>query len=92
MKRALFVCVAISAWAPLIAFGQSAQKVPRLCFLTFDPPAARTTKFAEFFDSLRGLGLIDGETIAIDWMSADGDGSRYPVARPSASVAKPMLS
>jgi len=67
----------MSAWAPLIAFSQSAQSVPRLCFLTFDPPAARTTKFAEFFDSLRGLGLIDGETIAIDWMSVDGDGSRY---------------
>jgi putative ABC transport system substrate-binding protein len=78
MKRALFVCVAMSAWAPLIAFGQSAQKVPRLCVLTFDPPTARTTKFAEFFDGLRGLGLIDGETIAIDWMSVDGDGSRYP--------------
>jgi len=78
MKRALFVCFAISAWGPLITFGQSAQRVPRLCFLTFDPPAARTTKFAEFFDSLRRLGLIDGKTIAIDWMSVEGDGGRYP--------------
>jgi putative ABC transport system substrate-binding protein len=68
----------MSAWTPLIAFSQSVLREPRLCFLTFDPPAARTTKFAEFFDALRGLGLIDGETIAIDWMSADGDGSRYP--------------
>jgi hypothetical protein len=89
MKRALFVCVAMSAWAPLIAFGQSAQKMPRLCFLTFDPPAARTTKFAEFFDGLRGLGLIDVLSTGCRPMAMAAD---IPVARPIASVAKPMLS
>jgi hypothetical protein len=46
----------MSALAPLIAFSHLAQSVPRLCFLTFDASAARTTKFAEFFDGLRGLG------------------------------------
>jgi putative ABC transport system substrate-binding protein len=72
------LCILVFALAPLIASGQPARKLPRLCFLTFEPAAARTTRFAEFFDSLRELGLADGETMVVDWMSAEGDGERFP--------------
>jgi putative tryptophan/tyrosine transport system substrate-binding protein len=79
MRRwALVLCIMAAGLAPVATSGQQTRKLPRLCFLTFDPPAARTARFAEFFDGLRDLGLNDGQTIAIDWVSAEGDGSRYP--------------
>jgi putative ABC transport system substrate-binding protein len=58
--------------------GQQSKKVPRLCFLTFDPPASRSTRFEPFFEGLRGLGYEDGQTITIDYLSADGRGELFP--------------
>src|SRR5712692_3168985 len=55
---------------------QQPQKMPRLCFLTFDPPKAR--RFDPFFQRLRELGYVDGQTIAIDYLSAEGQGDRFP--------------
>ncbi|MSO76320.1 MAG: hypothetical protein EXQ87_05340 [Alphaproteobacteria bacterium] len=79
MKRlALVLCIVAAAMVPLAAAGQSAPKLPRLCFLTFDPPESRTGRFAAFFVPLQNLGYVDGRTIVIDWMSAEGDGSRFP--------------
>jgi putative tryptophan/tyrosine transport system substrate-binding protein len=67
-----------AAW-PVAVRAQAAKKVPRLCFLTFDPVASRSsTRFGAFFDALRDLGYIDGDTIAIDYLSADGHGERFP--------------
>ena len=67
-----------AAW-PVGARAQAAKKVPRLCFLTFDPVASRSsTRFGAFFDALRDLGYADGDTIAIDYLSADGHGERFP--------------
>jgi putative tryptophan/tyrosine transport system substrate-binding protein len=57
---------------------QAPKKVPRLCFLTFDPVASRSIRFGPFFDALRDLGYVDGDTIAIDYLSADGHGERFP--------------
>ena len=62
---------------PFSARAQQSNKVPRLCFLTFDPPASRLTRFAAFFQALRDLGYVDGQTITIDYLSADGQGERY---------------
>jgi putative tryptophan/tyrosine transport system substrate-binding protein len=39
---------------------------------------ARSTRFGPFFQALRDLGYVDGHTIIIDYLSADGDGERYP--------------
>ncbi len=55
---------------------QQPQKMPRLCFLTFDPPKA--SRFDPFFQRLRELGYVDGQTIAIDYLSAEGQGDRFP--------------
>lgn len=57
---------------------QSTPSLPRLCFLTFDPGPLQSSRFAPFFDGLRDLGWIDGETIAIAYLSADGQGERFP--------------
>jgi putative tryptophan/tyrosine transport system substrate-binding protein len=74
---ALLGCAVLS---PLFARAQ--QRTHRLCFLTFDPIVSRTTRYASFFDELQRLGLTEGQTLTVDWMSADGDSERFPaVAR-----------
>ena len=65
------------AW-PLGARAQQSKKIPRLCFLTFDPGTLESTRFKPFFQGLRDLGYIDGQTIIIDYLSADGRGERFP--------------
>ena len=80
MRRREFITLlggAAAAW-PIGARAQQHPHIPRLCFLTFDPPASRSTRFDPFFQGLRDLGYVDGQTIIIDYLSADGDGERFP--------------
>jgi putative tryptophan/tyrosine transport system substrate-binding protein len=82
MKRHKFIALlgaAAVAW-PLVAHAQQPKEIPRLCFLTFDPGTlqSRSPRFDVFFDSLRDLGYVDGKTIAIDYLSADGKDDRFP--------------
>ena len=65
------------AW-PLAAQAQAPKDVQRLCFLTFDPPTSRSTRFKAFFPGLHDLGYVDGQTINIYYLSAYGDGERFP--------------
>jgi putative tryptophan/tyrosine transport system substrate-binding protein len=69
MRRREFLGVigaaAAVAW-PLAAQAQQPKNIPRLCFLTFDPAASRSTRFGAFFQGLRDLGYVDGQTITID--------------------------
>jgi ABC-type uncharacterized transport system substrate-binding protein len=39
---------------------------------------SRSPRFDVFFDSLRDLGYVDGKTIAIDYLSAEGKDDRFP--------------
>src|SRR5262249_51074875 len=80
MRRREFITLlggAAAAW-PLAARAQQPKNIPRLCFLTFDPGTLRTTRFQTFFATLRDLGYVDGQTINIDYLSADGRGERFP--------------
>ena len=80
MKRRELITLlggAAAAW-PLAAHAQAPKNIPRLCFLTFDPTVSRTTRFGPFFQGLLDLGYVDGQTIAIDYLSADGQGERFP--------------
>ena len=54
-------------------------KVPRLCFLTFDPGTAQapTARFKGFFDRLRELGYVHGQTLMIDYIAAEGRTDQY---------------
>jgi ABC-type uncharacterized transport system substrate-binding protein len=81
MKRREFIIllggVAV-AW-PLAAHAQQPKNIPRLCFLSFDlDPAASQSRFDGFFQGLRDLGYVNGQTITIDYLSADGHGERFP--------------
>ena len=82
MKRRKFIAllgVAAIAW-PLVAHAQEPKKIPHLCFLTFDPGTlqSRSPRFDVFFNSLRDLGYVDGQTIVIHYLSADGKDDRFP--------------
>jgi putative tryptophan/tyrosine transport system substrate-binding protein len=82
MRRREFITLfgaATAAW-PLVAHAQQPKKIPRLCFLTFDPGTlqSRSPRFDVFFDSLRELGYVNGQTISIDYLSAEGLDERYP--------------
>src|ERR1700674_1432292 len=80
LKRREFFAVLGAAVAalPLAARAQPPRKIPRLCFLTFDPGTLESTRFKPFFQGLRDLGYVDGKTIIIDYLSADGQGERFP--------------
>jgi putative tryptophan/tyrosine transport system substrate-binding protein len=66
--------------APLTAGAQQPRQVPRLCFLTFDPGTAQSPspRFEAFFQGLRDLGYVDGQTVTVDYLVADGRGERFP--------------
>jgi putative tryptophan/tyrosine transport system substrate-binding protein len=68
---------AAAAW-PLVARAQQSKNIPRLCFLTFDPGTLRSTRFDAFFEGLRDLGYVDGQSITIDYLSAEGHGEEFP--------------
>jgi ABC transporter substrate binding protein len=63
--------------APLAAEAQPVGNVPRPCFLTFSPGIPLPT-FDPFFQGLRDRGYVDGQTITIDYLSADGQAERFP--------------
>ena len=81
VRRRDFVRLAgvAAAW-PLAAHAQKLNNLSRLCFLTFDPGTLQSPspRFEAFFQGLRDLGYIDGQTIAIDYLSADSHGDRFP--------------
>jgi putative tryptophan/tyrosine transport system substrate-binding protein len=64
--------------APVATDAQPKGTIPRLCFLTFDPGTLESNRFSLFFQGLRDLGYLDGRTIHIDYLSADGRPDRFP--------------
>ena len=76
-RRAFMALVGGAVTSQLTAYAQQPTNIPRLCFLTFDPEASRLTRFSAFFQGLRDLGYVDGQTITIDYLSADGDGEKF---------------
>lgn len=62
----------------LAAEGQPAARIPHLCFLTFDTGTLQSNRFGPFFQGLHDLGYLDGQTITIDYLSAQEHGQRFP--------------
>lgn len=91
MLRAALLSVAFlfAGAGPIEA--QQAVRVPRLCFLTFDPGTlqTRSPRFDGFFNSLRGLGYVDGKNIHISYLSADNKGDRFPALIEECLLLKP---
>jgi putative ABC transport system substrate-binding protein len=78
LRIVLLAIIAFAGAAPSEA--QQSKKVPRLCFLTFDPGTlqTRSPRFDGFFDGLRDLAYVDGRNIHIIYLSADNKGDRFP--------------
>jgi putative tryptophan/tyrosine transport system substrate-binding protein len=73
--------VALVVFALLLAAeGQPARKTPQLCFLTFDPGTAQSpsARFDGFFQGLRDIGYVHGQTITINYLSSSGRGEQFP--------------
>jgi putative ABC transport system substrate-binding protein len=79
MKRREFISLlgGAAAW-PVAARAQALKNIPRLCFLTFDPGTLQSNRFEAFFQGLRDLGYANGQNIVIDYLSAEGNGERFP--------------
>jgi putative ABC transport system substrate-binding protein len=79
-RRGFFAVLGGAAAWPFAAHGQQPKKMARLCFLTFDPGTAQspTPPFEAFFQGLRELGYVNGETLTIDYQSAEGRTDQYP--------------
>jgi len=79
MERRTFIGMVVGGLlaAPLTAEAQPVGKIPRLCFLELSPGLSRSV-YSPFFQSLRDLGYVDGQTITIDYLSADGKAERFP--------------
>jgi putative tryptophan/tyrosine transport system substrate-binding protein len=79
MRRREFITLlgGAAAW-PLAAYAQAPKNIPRLCFLTFDPGTLQSNRFGAFFQGLRDLGYANGQNIVIDYLSAEGNGERFP--------------
>jgi putative ABC transport system substrate-binding protein len=78
LRREFIVTLGGAAMWLFAARAQQSKKTPRLCFLTFDPGTLEMTRFKPFFRALRDLGYIDGQTITIDYLSANCQGERFP--------------
>jgi putative ABC transport system substrate-binding protein len=76
-NRREFIALLGCAYAWPVAPRAQTNKIPRLCFLTFDPSTLQSNRFKPFFRGLSDLGYVDGQTITIDYFTADGHGERF---------------
>jgi putative tryptophan/tyrosine transport system substrate-binding protein len=60
------------------AEAQAPAKLPRIGFLTAVPLAVMSARTGAFRRGLRELGYVEGQTILIEWRSADGRLDRLP--------------
>jgi putative tryptophan/tyrosine transport system substrate-binding protein len=93
VRRRAFLSVLGGAAAWAVAAHAQHQRVPRLCFLTFDPGTLRTrsSRFDAFFQGLQNLGYEDGRTIEIRYLSADNNGDRFPTLIDECLSLKPAV-
>jgi putative ABC transport system substrate-binding protein len=79
MKRNLLWLVTVLLLASFhTAEAQQAKKVPRLGYLSAADPARESTRSEAIRLSLRDLGYIEGQNIAIEYRYAEGKRDRLP--------------
>jgi putative ABC transport system substrate-binding protein len=78
--RLALACIAALLAAPLVSKAQPSNTIPHLCFLTLEPGTlqTRSPRFDAFFQTLRELGYVDGQSIIIDYLSAADQSERFP--------------
>jgi putative ABC transport system substrate-binding protein len=77
-RRKLVIALgAVALTAPFDSFAQQQGKIRHIGFLTTFPPD-NDPRFEVFKQQLRDLGHVEGKTIAIDYLTAEGKYDRLP--------------
>ena len=76
-RKLLVVLGAGALAAPLGSFAQKLGKVGRIGYLS-PYPSGNDSQFEVFKQQLRDLGHVEGKTITIDYVSAEGKNDRLP--------------
>ncbi len=77
-RRKLVIALGASALtAPLSTFAQQPARMGRIGYLTHYP-SGNDQRFEVFKQQLRDLGYVEGKTITIDYLSAEGKYDRLP--------------
>jgi putative ABC transport system substrate-binding protein len=79
MRRRTFITLlgGTAGW-PLAARAQKAAKVPRIGYLSYSSPSLERDLVRVFQQGLRNIGYVDGQNIAIEYRSAEGNLERLP--------------
>jgi putative ABC transport system substrate-binding protein len=90
-RRAFMAALCGAAAWPLASNAQQPKTIPRLCFLTADRGTAQLppTRFEAFFEGLRKLGYVSGQTLSIDYLSSDGHNELFPALAAECVRLKP---
>ena len=64
---------------PFAVDAQQGQRVYHIGVLETVSPALNAANFDAFRQGLRALGYVEGQNLVIEYRSADGDASRFPV-------------
>jgi ABC-type uncharacterized transport system substrate-binding protein len=67
-----------AATCPLGAHAQKATRVPRIGYLGYSSPSLERDLVGVFQEGLRNLGYVDGQNVAIEYRSAEGELERLP--------------
>ncbi len=77
--------------APLVADANQAR-TPRLCVLGADSLSSQwAARYNAFLQGLRDLGYVEGRSIVIDFLSADGQYQRFPALAAECVRVKPDI-
>jgi len=74
---------------PRLAFGQPTQGLRRIGFITL--ASLSDPRIEAFRKGIRELGYIEGQSISIDWRSADGSAERLPALADEIVRLRPVL-
>jgi ABC-type uncharacterized transport system substrate-binding protein len=79
-RRHMLLALLVLFAVPRVSAEQPPHALPRLCFLTLELGTlqTRSPRFDAFFQTLRDLGYVEGQSIIIDYLSAADHGERFP--------------
>src|SRR4029453_15578228 len=79
-RRHMLLALLVLFAVPRVSAEQPPHALPRLCFLTLGLGTlqTRSPRFDAFFQTLRDLGYVEGQSIIIDYLSVADHGERFP--------------
>jgi putative tryptophan/tyrosine transport system substrate-binding protein len=80
MRRREFTALLVGGTAiwPLRVYAQQPRKIPRIGVLLPGGPAVSSPRTRAFLDGLKGLGYVEGTTIAIEWKWGEDRVDTFP--------------